>query len=346
METKPITIVGGGLAGLTLGIGLRQRNVPVVIRERGRYPRHRVCGEFVSGRGQASLQRLGLDKLFLRAGAISAETAAFFSNRARSPLRRLPSPAFCLSRYLMDEVLAREFLRLGGDLHANERWLEAELGAGCVRASGRRVQPVEGGWRWYGAKAHASQVELEADLEMHLAANGYVGLCRLAGGEVNVCGLFRRRAGDGEFAPNPLELLRGTPPSQLSRRLARARFDERSECSVAGISLRPRRAREYRECCIGDAVTMIPPVTGNGMSMAFESAELAIAPLAAYSRGELSWDQARARVVEALDGAFAGRLAWARCLQWMIFSPLRRGILDRASLYSELLWRLMFDRTR
>ena len=27
---KPITIVGGGLAGLTLGIGLRQRGVPVV----------------------------------------------------------------------------------------------------------------------------------------------------------------------------------------------------------------------------------------------------------------------------------------------------------------------------
>ena len=31
---------------------------------------------------------------------------------------------------------------------------------------------------------------------------------------------------------------------------------------------------------------MIPPVTGNGMSMAFESAELAVAPLAAWSRGE------------------------------------------------------------
>ena len=28
---KPITIVGGGLAGLTLGIGLRQREVPVTI---------------------------------------------------------------------------------------------------------------------------------------------------------------------------------------------------------------------------------------------------------------------------------------------------------------------------
>ncbi|HZI32692.1 MAG TPA: NAD(P)-binding protein, partial [Candidatus Binatia bacterium] len=51
-HAKSITIVGGGLAGLTLGIGLRRRDVPVTILEAGEYPRHRVCGEFISGRGQ------------------------------------------------------------------------------------------------------------------------------------------------------------------------------------------------------------------------------------------------------------------------------------------------------
>lgn len=346
MEAKPITIVGGGLAGLTLGIGLRQRNVPVVIRERGRYPRHRVCGEFTSGRGQASLQRLGLDELFRRAGAVQAKTAAFFSGRTRSPVRRLPKPALCLSRYLMDELLAVEFVRLGGNLRVNDKWLEEESGPGYVRASGRRIQPVEDGWRWFGAKAHADQVELEADLEMHLAENGYVGLCRLNGGQVNICGLFRSRPGIGGPARNPLALLRGAPSSQLHRRLARAGFDEGSVCSVAGLSLGPRCAREHPDCSIGDAMTMIPPVTGNGMSMAFESAELAIEPLAAYSCGELSWERARAHIAQCLDGAFTRRLAWAKFLQWMIFSPFQRNFLGRASLHSELLWRLMFDRTR
>src|SRR5579863_2989570 len=75
--TEPVTIIGGGLSGLTLGIGLRQRDVPVTIHESGDYPRHRVCGEFISGRGQLVLDRLGLLADFKSAGAIYARTAMF-----------------------------------------------------------------------------------------------------------------------------------------------------------------------------------------------------------------------------------------------------------------------------
>src|SRR5436190_16210061 len=96
---KPITIVGGGLAGLTLGIGLRRRGIPVVIWEAGHYPRHRVCGEFISGRGQDTLARLNLRDWFIKAGAVMARNAAFFSGKSRSPIRPLASPALCLSRF-------------------------------------------------------------------------------------------------------------------------------------------------------------------------------------------------------------------------------------------------------
>jgi 2-polyprenyl-6-methoxyphenol hydroxylase-like FAD-dependent oxidoreductase len=75
---KRIAIVGGGLAGLTLGIALRQREVAVTICEAGHYPRHRVCGEFISGRGQATLARLGMNNFINESGAVSAQTAAFF----------------------------------------------------------------------------------------------------------------------------------------------------------------------------------------------------------------------------------------------------------------------------
>src|ERR1022692_4825308 len=126
---KPITIVGGGLAGLTLGIGLRQRGVPVTLWEAGRYPRHRVCGEFISGRGRASLARLGLLGGLQDAGAGCAMSAAFFAGNARVTMRPLPEAALCVSRFVLDEWLAREFQRLGGELRLGARW-SGEFGKG------------------------------------------------------------------------------------------------------------------------------------------------------------------------------------------------------------------------
>ena len=343
---KPITIVGGGLAGLTLGIGLRQRGVPVTVWEAGRYPRHRVCGEFISGRGEDVLERLGLLDAFFQAGADLACTAAFYLGRFGSPVRTLRTPALCLSRFAMDALLAAQLRAAGGELREDARWREEGFGEGVVRANGRRLQPREDGGQWFGLKVHAHNVLLAADLEMHGSQRGYVGFCRLGGGEVNVCGLFRRSAGKPDSPQTWQDLLRGQPGTPLWERLAGAVLDQGTFCSVAGLSLRPYRATPQRECCIGDALTMIPPVTGNGMSMAFEAAEMAIGPLADYSRGEITWSEARQRVAKACDHAFARRLAWARWLQWMMFTPLLRGWPAAAALHSNFLWRAMFTRTR
>ena len=118
---KPITIAGGGLAGLTLGIGLRQRGVPAVLWEAGHYPRHRVCGEFICGRGQETLARLGLRDLLERAGAVGAGTAAFFSTTQSTGPLPLPAPAICLSRFTLDATLAEKFRALGGELLEGKR---------------------------------------------------------------------------------------------------------------------------------------------------------------------------------------------------------------------------------
>jgi 2-polyprenyl-6-methoxyphenol hydroxylase-like FAD-dependent oxidoreductase len=341
---RTITIVGGGLAGLTLGIGLRQHGIPVAIWEAGDYPRHRVCGEFISGNGPAVLQRLGLQPLLERAGAVRVNSAAFVSGPNSSPVRDLPSAALGLSRYVMDATLAAEFQRLGGALHHNTRRQENDFGEGIVRASGRRPQPTENGWRWFGLKAHATNVNLTADLEMHVSADNYVGVNRINGGEVNVCGLFRGRP--GETRESGFELLRGKPGSPLRERLVSARFDEGSFCSVAGLSLKPQRAGDKTECCIGDAITMIPPVTGNGMSMAFESAEIAIEPLSRFSRNEMNWTEARDTIARACDTAFAERLTWAHRLQWLMFSPMLRTPLGKILLRSDGLWNFLFAKTR
>jgi flavin-dependent dehydrogenase len=341
---KPITIAGGGLAGLTLGIALRKKEIPVTVCEAGNYPRHRVCGEFVSGRGLEVLDALGLKEKFLDAGATEARSSIFFSGNSKSPLRVLPSPALCLSRFVMDKLLADEFQKLGGELRTGAR-RQNDFSDGIVRANGRRVQTTENGWRWFGLKAHARNVSPAADLEMHVFKNGYVGICKLAGGEVNICGLFRR---NGSESPqqNGFDLLRGNPGTALNERLVRADFDENSFCSVAGLSLKPQRAAEKSEVCIGDALTMIPPVTGNGMSLAFESAQIAVEPLGAFSRGEISWAQARQKIARACDEQFSRRLRWANWLQRFLLSSSLPNPIKSFAVRSDWFWRFAFERTR
>ena len=61
---KPLTIAGGGIAGLALGIALRRRSIPVQVLEAAADPRHRVCGEFISGIKSDELVALSIDELF------------------------------------------------------------------------------------------------------------------------------------------------------------------------------------------------------------------------------------------------------------------------------------------
>ena len=341
---KPITIAGGGLAGLALGIGLRHQQIPTTVIDAGSYPRHRVCGEFICGLGHGAIERFGLDRTLAEAGAIEARTSLFQSETAFSPVRRLPARALCVSRFELDAALANEFKNLGGDLQEKQRWRESGFGEGIVRATGRRLKAADTDWRWFGLKVHARNVILAADIEMHLGENGYVGLCRLPNNEVNVCGLFRRRAQTANAPTDPRALLLGANNRILRSRLAAAQIEDSSFCSVAGLSLEPVSARPG-ECCIGDALTMIPPVTGNGMSMAFESAGLALDPLVAYCQGSILWSQAQDIIESNYRAAFSSRLRWAKWLHSFLFSRLFR-IFGPSALRSELLWRNLFRHTR
>ena len=237
------------------------------------------------------------------------------------------------------------FTELGGELITAQR-ASSEAGEGIVRATGRRPQVEEGGWRLFGLKAHACGVTLGAGLEMHFTPRGYVGLCAVEDGRVNVCGLFRSREAVPTLARDWRDWLGGEPDSELHARLAEARWDDASFSSVAALGLAPRRALPRDEVSIGDAVTMIPPVTGNGMSMACESAAAAIEPLAAWSAGAVSWSEARVNLSRRLDREFTGRLRTAAILQRATVHPAARWALFQTVKWVPALQGLLFRMTR
>jgi hypothetical protein len=88
---------------------------------------------------------------------------------------------------------------------------------------------------------------------------------------------------------------------------------------------------------------MIAPATGNGMSMAFESAVVALEPVSAFSKSQIDWDQTRQRIAAGCDQKFARRLKWAARLQSILMSQPRCAIT--LGQFSPI-WRLFFFATR
>lgn len=342
---RVVTIIGGGLSGLCLGIGLRRRGVPVRVLEAGSYPRHKVCGEFLSGKGRAVLDSLGLTPRLALAGSRDATDVTFSLGERSTSARPLPMPALCISRWAMDAALAEYFGNLGGELITGTR--ESGLvGEGIVRATGRRPQTEEGGWRLFGLKAHAMGVELSAGLEMHFTPRGYIGLCQVEGGRTNVCGLFRSREAVPQLARDWRSWLSGEPGSALHQRLRNAQWDDASFSSVAALALAPRSPLNTEGLSVGDAVTMIPPVTGNGMSMACESAAAAIDPLAEWSADNQSWEQAKSAIATRLAEEFSPRLRTAALLQRAVVNPAARAAVFHAVRFLPRIQDLLFRVTR
>lgn len=313
---RPIEIVGGGLAGLALGLALRRAGVPVTLHEAGRYPRHRVCGEFISGLHPGVIGRLGLAPAL--AGALPHVDVAWSVGRGPARHQTLPRPALALSRHVLDTRLADQFVAAGGDLRTGSR---SETGPriGRVIASGR---PRADDPAWLGLKAHWSGLPLGRPLEMHVGEEGYVGLARVAEG-VNVCGLFRRRPLSGRGSALLVDYVRAAGLDPLADRLAAATCHEESFCAVAALEF-GRRPVPAAGIHLGDAAATIPPFTGHGMAMAFEGADAALPPLLAYAEGRIDWAGAERIVATALRRRFRTRLAWAGLLHPFLLHPRRR----------------------
>ena len=318
---KPVEIVGGGLAGLSLAVALRRHQVPVTLFEAGGYPRHRVCGEFITGLKAGTVQRLGLEPVL--ADALRHQEVAWFYRKHPVRRQRLPSPALGLSRHALDARLAAAFVAAGGELRTSSRiGADAWHREGVVNATGRRRGPG----RWLGLKCHVHDLDVTRDLEVHLGTDAYVGLSRVETGAVNVCGLFARRAVAGRGPSLLIGYLQAAGLDELARRLQRAAIDEASFCAIAALDFRPPAPSPER-IELGDAWAMIPPFTGNGMAMAFQSAECAVDPLADYARGNASWTHTCRAIHRRMHERFRLRLTSAAILHPFLLQTPRQRLL-------------------
>ena len=263
-----VHVVGGGPAGAMAAIAALREGAAVRIFEKSAFPRHKVCGEFLSPAILPLLGRAGCDTAFLelRPAVLRTMQLHFGARVIRHPL---PQPAYGLSRYELDRLLLRRAEASGAHL-IREHWSAADADATVILAAGRKsVAPA--GQRLFGFKAHFLGPVNDA-VELYFFDDCYVGVSAIENGATNVCGL----------APEPALRALGFHPSDLlgtCRALAeRLRpLTRNMDWLVTGPLVFSQRLNQplgeatYRA---GDALGFIDPFTGSGILNAMLTGEL------------------------------------------------------------------------
>jgi hypothetical protein len=133
----------------------------------------------------------------------------------------------------------------------------------------------------FGVKAHYAHMQgFGGAVELHYFRGGYVGLHEVGGGRVNVCALIDRVVA-GELPKDPERIVREI---FFRNPAARARLERAERVSdwhaVGSLFFQAEAPVLGGVLLLGDAAGTIDPFAGEGMSMAFRSAEIAVEELA------------------------------------------------------------------
>jgi len=292
-------VVGGGPAGATVATRLACAGREVVLLEREKGPHDKVCGEFLSEDARSYLTSLGLD---LRAlGALPIEAVRLAEGHALSSVK-LPFPACGLSRRVLDAALLARAVAAGATVRGGARVVDLAGARGGYRArldDGTILEAREAflatgkhdlrGWKrpsglqgdllafkLYFRLAPFQARELAGHVELALFKGGYAGLQPVEGDRANLCLLVRRRrfAALGQRWDNLFAAIRAESP-HLDTRLRGAEPCWGRPLALGSIPYGLVRRRGEGPFRLGDQAAVIPSFSGDGMSIALHSAELA-----------------------------------------------------------------------
>ncbi|HEX8117274.1 MAG TPA: FAD-dependent oxidoreductase, partial [Pyrinomonadaceae bacterium] len=76
-------IVGGGPAGASAAVHLAASGARVLLAERERFPRDKLCGEFISPECLGHFERLGVSEAMSRGGGARVSETVFYAPSGR-----------------------------------------------------------------------------------------------------------------------------------------------------------------------------------------------------------------------------------------------------------------------
>jgi menaquinone-9 beta-reductase len=297
-----VLILGGGVAGCAASIALARKGRSVTLIEREPTPRHKVCGEFLSGEALEDLHVLGIDVASLGAVAIDYVRLAAGRRAAEAPL---PFAAASLTRKALDTALLAAAIAAGVRVkrgravqslsRATANLWQATLDDGTtyeaptaflatgkldLRGHGRPKDPHQWvAFKMYYRLSAAQNADLADASELTLYSGGYGGIQPVEDGITNFCCVVQRRyfARAGLRWEGLLAKMQQDCP-HLAMRLDGAEPLLDKPITITHIPYGYiRRATEEGLYCIGDQAAVIPSFTGDGISIALHTARCAAA---------------------------------------------------------------------
>jgi len=310
-----LTIVGGGPAGTSAAITAARAGARVLLLERGRLPRQRVCGEFVSAESLELLAGLLADtRPDLLAGSARISVGRLFVD-GRTITTPVDPPAASIARFDLDIALWEAACKSGvsGRLQATVEGVGRREDKFVVKTSvgifqSRALILAAGRWsnldsharvdehssqQWLGIKAHFVEEAPSQSVDLYFFEGGYCGVSpvRLAGGDsldrVNACAMVR-----ADVARMLPEVFRLHPELEERTRSWKPLMES---VTTFPLVFREPCPVEDRILRAGDAAGFVDPFVGDGISLALRSGALAAECLAPFFRSEISLEEAAAR---------------------------------------------------
>jgi flavin-dependent dehydrogenase len=261
-----VAVIGAGPAGSAAAIELSRAGASVLLLEKAAFPRHKVCGEFLSPEVAAILDELGCRRLLDNAPRMDLACVHTLSKQVLE--FPMASPAHGLSRRTLDDGLVRAACSHGaafvekteivshasGELTARDgRRFQARV---VIHASGRSA--TSGSAQHFGFKAHFLG-DYPARVDLHFLPGGYLGVSPVEDGRINVCALVEKR-----LVRQAETIVRGILGDVYGQEWP---FLYTGPCNPGWRGVQGLPA--------GDAAAFLDPFTGDGISLALRSGRLA-----------------------------------------------------------------------
>jgi menaquinone-9 beta-reductase len=295
MKKKEVLIIGGGLAGLTAAIHLSKIGFQVVIIEKNEFPRHKVCGEYISNEVLPYLNWLGINIQELKPTTISKLQFSTVDGKAITSI--LPLGGFGISRYALDEFLYNKAVEANckivsdtvENIHFENNKFTINTSNGTVYnteiaigAFGKRSNIDQNLNRdfiqkkspWLAVKAHYSGVFPDDLVGLHNFKGGYCGVSKVENNLINVCYLadyktFKKYKNIEDYQR---KVLFKNPCLKVLFENLDLVFEK--PLAISQICFEKKQRVDNHVLMIGDAAGLIHPLCGNGMAMAIHSAKI------------------------------------------------------------------------